>query len=285
MNTKINKKIALAVVSVLTLSSCAQMKKHGAVIGSIGGAIVGQYIGKKVGGNSGKHIGMFLGGLAGAAIGKHLSEQENEALRKESAIALADAQDGQKIIWRSAESNARATITPSNTRKEVKKVKMLKDKNLVVVPNMKLIGKEYESTVDKARIRNEATTNSGIIMHLHKGQPITAVGEVVGQPWIMIAINGISVGYVHKSLIKEANQQIVATVREPLNLDDMDLVAVNQNARQTINLDNIEVVKDDLIVITDCRTIDLDIVSDKGSESSQLNSCKGIDGNWDQEVA
>jgi surface antigen len=87
-------------------------------IGTAAGVIGGGIIGSNVGGGKGKIAGTIggalLGGILGSSIGKSLDNADLAAYNATSQKALENAQPGQTLPWRNAQSGNSGTITPSN---------------------------------------------------------------------------------------------------------------------------------------------------------------------------
>ncbi len=98
------KRIVLVAATLVFLTGCAtnpdgsvnqnQRAQTGAIIGAIGGGVVG----KQVGGRQGTVIGAIIGGIGGAAIGGQLDKQQQELnAALEANAALANQIEVQRI--------------------------------------------------------------------------------------------------------------------------------------------------------------------------------------------
>jgi len=87
-------------------------------IGTLAGAIGGGIIGSNVGGGKGKIAGtiggVLLGGLLGSSIGSSLDKADMQVYDQTSQRALNNAQNGQSLPWKNAETGNSGSITPSN---------------------------------------------------------------------------------------------------------------------------------------------------------------------------
>jgi surface antigen len=264
-------------ISVLTLSGCQTMGMSKQQLGSGLGAVAGVLVGSQIGDGSGRKWAMALGGLAGAyiggVIGQHLDEQDRLAATQ----ALEHLGDRQSTTYSNPQTGKQTTFTVNNTRQVEKEVPIVRYKSVQAAPAMELIGKPYVA-LKSSNVRNAPTTQGSVVLSgLQPGETFTAVGKVKNKPWIMVAQNDISVGYVHTSLVAEASTSQGGkkiALREAVDLDTMES-NVNNNYT-AVNLDE-EVIVENSVVSTSCRNM---TYSQSNVEES-FNACKGADGAWE----
>ena len=86
----------------------------GTGVGAIGGGVLGSTMGRGAGRTAATIGGALLGGIIGSSIGKSLDNADLAAYNAASQRALENAQPGQSLPWRNAQSGNSGTITPSN---------------------------------------------------------------------------------------------------------------------------------------------------------------------------
>jgi len=282
------------VLTVTLISGCETMQSQGdgsgfskQNTGAIIGAIAGGLLGSRVGDGKGRILAGILGAAGGAwlgaKIGAHLDEKDRAALEVESANALNSANDGQHVNWSNPESGASATLTPQNTRSETRNVAFMRDRRVEVAPSINLIGKTYVAT-KSSNVRSGPSTQHSRVGSLRSGEEFTAVGRVTNAPWIMVAKNEVTVGYVYAPLVTASTAREQTSLRAAVNLDDIQdeqPIRVEGIDLDGVDLD-VEAVPDSITANTDCRTMDYSVKSGSGqTETSKFEACKGSDGAWE----
>lgn len=269
---------ASVATSILFLSGCQTMGVSKQHLGSGLGAVAGVLVGSQIGGGSGRKWAMALGGLAGAylggVIGQHLDEQDRLAATQ----ALEHLNDRQSTTYSNPQTGKQTTFTVNSTRQVQKEVPIVRYKSVQAAPAMELIGKTYVA-LKSSNVRNAPTTQGSVVLSgLQPGENFTAVGKVKNKPWIMVAKDDISVGYVHASLVTQANQGSQSgqqlALREAVDLDTMES-NVNANYK-AVDLDQ-EVVVENTTVSTSCRNV----TYSQSDAKESFNACKGADGAWE----
>lgn len=285
------KLLACAICTSLAFSSgCENLNLNkeslGTAIGGVAGALAGSQVGKGKGRKIAILTGAILGAYVGNRIGSHLDEQDRIALQQRSVEVLNQTKDDQPIIWKSSQTNASATITPSNSRKETRSVSIVRDKRVEPVSNMTLIGKPYRA-VKSVNIRNMPSTVGDKVGGLNSGDVITAVGRTKSG-WTLVAKNNITLGYVSSSFLKphsaassSGKYQAVAMRDGGVTLEQVKKDQSGAIDLDSVNLDDIDLVEDRVVTQTDCRNVDYKITN-KGKETTEtFNACKGADGAWE----
>jgi len=113
-------RIALAGVLLFALASCAETQQNpkgtaGAVIGAIGGGLLGS----KVGGGKGNLAATAIGTLAGAFLGHQVGRSMDDVDRMKSSQttqkALETAPSGTATTWNNPDSGNSGQIVPTKT--------------------------------------------------------------------------------------------------------------------------------------------------------------------------
>ena len=281
-----NKIIAIVFAGVMT-ASCASMEmseEDQSALGAAGGALAGVFLAKEAGASDWQAI------LAGAAvgyvgyrIGKHLSQNDQAALRQRTATALASSPDGETVEWQSAESDATALIRTSNTRQAEKEIDILRDERMAPTPTLDLIGEPYACVASSVNLRAGPSTSTAVIGSLEKGEVVHALGKVRGAPWVMIGRNDIAMGYAHDSLVAEHDESAAAQQQRltgVFELDDVDMDEVNRQANATFERDNFVAVGDTVEINTECRTVAFEFAAEEGVEAESFDACRGPNGAW-----
>ena len=279
----------LGAVAICTLlASCATMEmseEDRARLGGAIGAIAGALIANEAGASDWQVVlAGIAAGYAGYRIGKHLSGNDQDALRARTASALSTAQDGETVEWASEESGAKARITTTGTRQERKDIDLLRDRRVDSPPPLDIIGKPYASLGSSVNLRAGPSTGTPVVGSLDKGEVVHAIGKVQGAPWVMIGRNNIALGYVHASLVAEHDPSVAeqqATLTGTFELDDVDMEAVNREAQEVFEIDDLVTVGDTVEVATDCRTVDIEIVAGTQTETESVDACRGPNGGWE----
>ena len=281
-----NRTIAIVLTSAMA-AGCATMEmseENKGALGAAVGAIAGVFLAKEAGASDWQAIlaGAAIG-YAGYRIGKHLSRNDEAALQRRTAAALASSPDGQTVEWHSDESDAKALITTRNSRQERKEIDILRDRRVTTPPPIDVIGMPYVSVGSSVNLRAGPSTDTQVVGSLNRGEVVHAIGKVRGAPWVMIGKNDIAMGYVHESLVTEydetaAQQQQALT--GIFDLDEVDIDEINRQAGATFELDDFVAVGDTIEVNTDCRTVDFEFVADEEVEGESLDACRGPNGAW-----
>jgi surface antigen len=106
---------------VLALTSCATMQEKTkenpkAVLGSLGGAVLGGGIAAIAGGNAGVIVASAVaGGLIGGVIGHKLDERDKRMAAEAAQAAFENGRTGQASAWQNPDSGNSGSITPTRT--------------------------------------------------------------------------------------------------------------------------------------------------------------------------
>jgi len=203
------------------------------------------------------------------AITRLLSPEDRRAVQKQSAGALSRNPDGKPATWSNPKSGSSATITPSNTHTEKRKVVVIREKQVYPPAEMQLIGEPYAAK-KVARLRAGPTGDSAVVGGLEAGETFTAVGRTAGS-WILVGRGGRSVGYVNADLVARAPRAAGGAegeLREPVNLDDVELED--------------GVVAEQVVASTQCRSLRIVVSDDSGQTAEDSKqACRAADGAWE----
>jgi len=252
----------------------------GTVLGGILGAVAGSQFGKGKGQLAAVAIGTLAGAYVGNQFGASLDEADRIALEKKSAEALASANDGETIGWSNPDTGASARITTKDTTTEVRRVALLRSKDIAPLPTLELIGDTWEAKKN-ANVRSAPSMDSEVVSGLKTGETFTAVGKVEGQDWIVVGRNNRTIGYVAGFLVQEASEEVTAalstasTLRTAVDLDSLE-------NDQAIDLDAEGLVAEEVAATSTCRHMNVAISTKDGqSEQQDMKACKASDGAWE----
>lgn len=213
-------------------------------IGAAAGAAIGGLAGNRIAGSGSRTIGTILGGALGAAAGSALGckLQKNEQAKAERATEEALAKN-QNQTWKNDETGASGTVEVSSataTGAALANTKFAKGVEPAV--GFTKVGAAYTATA-AANIRSAPATKGKSLGKLTIGQSVWVPASVKGQPWMLVAQDGIAKGYVSAPLLKRAATNVASA--------------------------------------SGCKTVK-QTVSTPGSDdqSETLQACKNADGEW-----
>lgn len=258
-------------------------KENSAVVG----VVVGAALGYAVTGSSNRGLGVLAGamagGLIGNQIGKYLNESDRAELENYSLAQLNKNETDNTTTWKSTSTKAAAAVTTTESQFREKKVEIVKLKKVEIDPDMQLVGETY-ITKASMNVRYQPKVGDNKVGGLKKGAEFTAVGKTKNN-WMLVAQNGITVGYVSAKdeYIQPAANQQTAMRAEGIDLDSLDDKVVSAGINlDGIDLDNVQVDKTEVLAKTECRQVSYDITADDGKNGqSSFDACRGADGAWE----
>jgi surface antigen len=290
---------ALALAAALLLAGCNDMGAKeqtgtgvGAAIGGVAGALLGHGTGGKI---AAAAAGAAIGGFIGNRIGAQLDDNDKKAIAQRSQEALASSADNSTITWNSDHSDAKASVTTENTRVETRQVAVVRDAKVEPTPDIEPIGRTYQAKTT-TNIRLGPSTNTDVAGQLAAGSRITAVGKVKGQPWIMVARGGRTIGYVSQANVEPAPPKTgVATSSGPVATASAAGSAPAPASHAGFDLDSDAPVRapadldalpadtkvDRINAAVPCRDVKTTVTSKGQSETTTQSACKSPDGTWE----
>lgn len=266
----------------------------GKIISGAIGAGLGGYLGSKFGGGKGKTLATIVGVAAGAWLGSELakswSEADQAALNRTSAGALNNTKDGQTVTWKNPDTGATATITPTATRYETRKVTIVRTGEIQSPPPFDVIGETYVAK-KSSNMRAGPSTKISVVGNLRAGQTFTAIGKITGADWIIVGQNGRTVGYVLSSLVTPQQTINVSTQAGSSSENQVRIRPVKSakivkseiSSNGGIDLDAEGIVVEEVTATASCRATDLTVSDTQSgkSETSSFKACKAADGAWE----
>lgn len=213
--------------------------------------------------------------MIGNRIGAMLDDRDEQALQARTQAALRTQRDNAATRWSSDHSTASATIVPLNSRVETRPMRIVRDTNVAPAPRLDVIGAKYVAR-SAANVRAAPSEDAAVTTSLRPGSAVWAVGKVPDRPWIMVARNGTSIGYLDADAIAPARRTQAASAT-PFDLDSTAPV------RTPADLDALGPgEKADMVTASvACRDIRTTAKGADGQTmSNQQTACKSPDGAW-----
>lgn len=274
----------LALTIAASTSGCAELginkQQAGTAVGVVAGAVIGQFIGKGNGRIVATLVGGALGGYIGNKIGAKLDEQDQQALAQRTQDALNASPSGSSlpVSWTSAHSGASAEIVQGKEFTQTKTVEVKRAPKIVAVPSMKLINEQYV-TKSSSNVRAAPEKGADKVGGLKPGTEFTAVGST--GDWILVGRKGVTVGYVHKDLVKPKSVAVAKRVKSAANLDEMNVAADKET--RAFDLDSIPTLPTQQVAAeTSCRPVTVSLKAADGNTVQEKNTfCKQANGTWE----
>lgn len=282
---------------VVLLASCATDGKTtkqdiGTGAGIIIGGLAGSFFGKGSGRIVGAIAGAAIGGFLGNQIGGMLDEEDRKALQEQTKQALRTQPDNGQIVWTSAHSGATATVVPENTRVETREIRVVRDASVAVAPQIEPIGARYVAKSD-SNVRQAPSADAAVTTIIAANSAIWVVGKVTGQPWLLVARNGKSIGYVNAPLLSPAPAPVSSPAPAPVPAPTV--VATARTAVAAFDLDAAEPVRtpadldalapderaDVVVASVTCRDIKTVATARGETATATQTACRSPDGSWE----
>lgn len=279
-----NRSVNLAVLIAILVTGCegttGPMKKEdlGAALGAVGGALLGA----KVAGGKNRWLGAALGGAAGfyagKMIGRHLDERDRQALAARTVEALDQPAAG-VASWNSDKSGASASIKTGEVVYKEKPKDFKRLAKVQAVPSIKLENKEYQTT-SALRVRSGPGTQYDAVTTLRPGDVVASAGRT-DNGWLMLAKQGITVGYVHGNYVKPYSP-IEQARAQGIDLDSVEVDSFpKQEGFAGIDLDAMETTSSTVTAQVGCRDVQISVTTEKGTDNETTQACQNTDGVWE----
>jgi len=272
--------VAVALAGSVGLSGCATtdgawggQQTAGAVLGAVGGALLGN----RIGSGSGRTVATILGALSGGALGQWigglLDDRDKQAVANSTRQAL---ESGQTVQYQSDHSDASVAIRPVSSKTVSQQAQVKRSPVIAKADNLAVLNQPYQA-VRSANLRAAPDTGAQKVGGFQAGQSFTALGKTQND-WVAVGRKGVLVGYVYAPLVAPVQQAQADTAT------DLDSITVAQAGSQGFDLDALEPalpVTEQVAVQTTCRTMQYDVKTGQGQESKTVNACQTVDGTWD----
>lgn len=286
-----NNVLAFTIAGVLAVgtSGCAVDQMSKSQIGTGAGAIIGGLIGQNNGGAMGAIVGAAIGGGIGYLIGSDLDEQDRKALNQKTQESLDQMQNGQSVAWKSDRTDSQANIKVTEVKEESKTVEVASATQITIPPNFKVLNKTYQAT-NNTKIYTSTSNSSNVVGTLSKYKTAKVMGKTQDGNWLLVSRNGVVVGFISASdakvyvstVAKAATSAPVASKAEVADLDAMPSKEVSKGVKTVaFDLDAIETKKTNTTANVECKMLEIDVKSSKGTKQDTTKACKTPTGTWE----
>ncbi|MCB1881209.1 MAG: SH3 domain-containing protein [Gammaproteobacteria bacterium] len=270
---------AAVLVAVITTGCQSNMSKEdwGKTIGTLGGAALGAKLSDD---NKwlGAAIGAAAGYFAGQAIGRYLNEPDQKALAADTVSAL-DKETAGTTTWKSNKTGASANIKTGAISYKTQPQQVTHLAKVKAVPDIKVENREYQSK-SALRVRQGPGTNYAVVTTLSRGDIVTSAGRTPND-WLMLAKQGVTVGYVHSNFVAPYNP-LHAAQTQGIDLDAVEVDKLpKQEGFRGVDLDAMETTTSTVDTQLGCRDIEISVNSDKGRDTEATQACQRKDGVWE----
>lgn len=185
------------------LGCSAEGGKQG-IAAAIGG-VAGGFLGNRIAGSGSRTLGTLLGGALGAAAGSAVGckLQKNDRDKAERA-AQAALDTGTSQNWRNDETGASGRVDVAAGASGGALGNLRFAQGVEPAGNYVKIGDSY-TTNAAVNMRGGPSTTAAVRAKLPAGQRVWVPAQVRGQPWMLIAENGVGQGYVSSGLLKKSS--------------------------------------------------------------------------------
>lgn len=278
----------------------ANKQTAGTVVGAVGAGLLTGLLTHNVAAGL---AGAAAGGLIGNRIGASLDGEDCRALAVQSAMALRLGQDGAATVWSSERTGAAATIVPSNTRTVSRPISIARNADVTPSPDLEVIGANYLVRHDEPlRLAASASAPVSAEKPLQTGSFVRVVGRVPKQPWLLVARQGVAVGYVeqsalvspvqqahrnvrhHTQTIVPAPQQASASSASPYDLDAQAPIRaadLDAPAPSVVATPGAAIATQTVTATVQCRDLTTTMTLKGQSESKAATACRSPDGAWE----
>ena len=281
MNKKL---ICSAMVLTITTGGCASnngtpsKEDWGSTIGAVSGALLGAAVGGKKNRWLAAAIGGAAGFYAGKMIGRNLDERDQQALASSTVNAL-DSNSSGSSTWKSSHSGATAQIKTGEVTYKSQPQEVKRLATVEAVPSIKLENREYQ-TSSALRVRSGPGTGYAVINTLMQGDVVKSAGRT-DNGWLMLAKDGVTVGYVHGNYVKPYDPAAAARAAG-FDLDSVDIDTLpKQEAFAGVDLDALETTASTVTAQAACRDIAISVQTEKGVENKSTKACQNSAGVWE----
>ena len=293
--------VALSACCVLALSACKTSD-----FAKGGGAALGAVLGSQIGSGKGRLVGIVIGAglgyLAGSALGDLLDENEQAEVTQTSADALETADDGATVSWANPNTGKTADVTVKDTRTVARETTIVRQKDVMPAPAQLILINEPYVAVKNSNVRKGPNTSYDRSGFLVTGDEIDVVGRVSNTDWLMVARDGVTVGYVYEPLLRrESGGAVLADAQSPVTDEEDSFTTVSNDSAprlakvgkeaakpqmrepydlDTLNLDQ-DLAVESVAVQSECRDLEIQVDANGNKATETGTACKAPDGAWE----
>lgn len=179
----------------------------GAVIGGAAGAFLGNRIAGSGSRTLGTILGAAIGAAAGSAIGCKLQKDDRDKAERAAQQAL---ESGQSQSWTNEQTGAAGRIEVASANSGGSGIADLRlASGVEPAGGYVKIGDSYTTSAN-ANLRAGPAMTAPVRATLPAGQRVWVPAQVRGQPWMLVAENGIGQGYVATGLLRKTTTTAAA---------------------------------------------------------------------------
>lgn len=169
----------------------------GAAIGGAAGGLLGNRIAGRGSRTLGTILGAAVGAAAGSAIGCKLQQNDRDRAERAAEKAL---ETGENQSWANAETGAAGQVTVGDTAAGGSLGDLRFASGVEPAGGFVKVGESF-TTRSATNLRAGPGTKAAVRATLPAGQRLWVPAQVKGQPWMLVAENGVGQGYVSAPLL------------------------------------------------------------------------------------
>lgn len=181
--------------------------------GAIIGGLAGAFLGNRIAGRGSRTLGTLLGGALGAAAGSAVGckLQKNDRDKAERAAQQA-IETGQSQNWTNEETGAsgRVDVASGATASGLGNLRFAQ--GVEPAGSYVKVGDSYTTSAN-ANLRAGPAAKAAVRATLPAGQRVWVPAQVKGQPWMLVAEEGVGQGYVSTTLLRKATSVAAANCK------------------------------------------------------------------------
>lgn len=268
--------IAIMCAGFTLMTACANVEQevedHKEAVGTVVGGLAGGLLGSRFGGGAGRVattlIGAAAGGFLGNRIGNHLNEEDQQSLQNHTQERINNPEP-YSSEWRSERSGQRAQVTAGPVSQREMNVQVNHASNVQSVPSMQLLNETF-STTQATSVHSGPSRDSNVVGRIPAGSTFTAVGKT-GNQWLMVASNGITVGYIPASSARASKSSGLTS------LDQMSAEQARANGFDTHSISN--ATSSQTTASVSCRDLQYNMHTE-GKGSNSVQACRNAPQHW-----
>lgn len=276
MNHKTKFSIAALCAGLTLMTGCAnveqEVKDHKEIVGTVVGGLAGGLLGSRFGGGAGRIattlLGTAAGGFLGNKIGNHLNEKDQQSLQAHTQERINNPEP-YSSEWRSNQTGQSVQVTAGPLSQRDMNVQVRHAANVQSVPSMQLLNETFH-TSQNTEVHSAPSSESNVVGRIPANSTFTAVGKT-GNQWLMVASNGITVGYIPASS---------ATANKSSGLTSLDQMSEEQARANGFDTNSINrATTSQTTASVACRNLQYNMHLE-GQNASNVQACRNSPNHW-----
>jgi len=183
-------------------------------VGAAVGGVAGAFLGNRIAGRGSRTLGTLLGAAVGAAAGSAVGCKLQRNDRDKAERAAQEALDtGQSQSWTNAETGAAGRIDVADAAPAGVGLGDLRFAQGVEPASGYAEVADSFTTTANVNLRDAPGTNAPVRAMLPAGQRVWVPAQVRGEPWMLVAENGVGQGYVSAGYLRRTATTAAAECR------------------------------------------------------------------------